>query len=685
MRKKSQILERSAEELAAGFAGLKTRAELAALLEVKVSLLTHVAYREKPPAYYRTWEIKKKSGGFRTIRAPHGSLYLLQAKLNQILQVVHVPKASTHGFVSGRSVATNAKPHVARRFVLNLDLKDFFPTINFGRVRGMFMAKPLNCSPDVATIIAHICCVDNGLAVGAPTSPVVANMVSLRMDAALLRLAVRYGCFYTRYADDITFSTNRPDFPPSLAFKLEDGSVTAGVELRAAIESNGFKVNDGKTRLQPFTGRQEVTGVVVNERLNVDRRFIRQIRAMLHAWNRFGLVACQKEMPNHYTKDRHPKAQPQFRDVLLGKIAYLGMIRGAHDSLHGRYRHQYRNLMAGKPINDGVAVQAAAARPPVDNSPVRILHLSDFHFQQTTAWDASPLLERLVTQVRDAVRPDIVVVTGDVAYSGKAEEYANAEEWFRSQLLPAARIENRDLFFVPGNHDADRKAVGSMVKALQAKLLYNPDDALIASVYADPQEADLLFARFRAYQKFVADMRGEPISLRPWWVQSVSKNGLNIRLAGICSAWLSFQDNEQSRLLIGTPQVLELNREQGDVNIALMHHPEFYFHEADAPAIKEIHNWAHLILRGHLHHESAFEQKDLVNHVVTLAAGCAYQGSKYPNGFQMLQVYGYDRKCQVTPYRWDPAKRRWHRSKDVFENMPDGVGEFQFGSNRRAP
>src|SRR5205814_3311637 len=119
-------------------------------------------------------------------------------------------------FIPARSILTNAKPHLRQKFVLNVDLKDFFPTINFGRVRGVLIAKPYCLLPHIATYIARICCRDNALPQGAPTSPIISNMICSRLDRQLLRLARQYRCVYTRYADDLTFSTSMPRFPGAL-------------------------------------------------------------------------------------------------------------------------------------------------------------------------------------------------------------------------------------------------------------------------------------------------------------------------------------------------------------------------------------------------------------------------------------------------------------------------------------
>lgn len=319
-------------------------------------------YGDRPESFYRTWSIKKRSGGQREIKAPRSTLYRLQKTLNHILQAAYEPRPAAHGFVTGRSVISNAERHVGRRFVLNLDLLNFFPSIHFGRVRGLFLAAPFGCSDEAATSLAQLCCTQGALPIGAPTSPVIANMICLRLDRELQRLARSTGCWYSRYADDLTFSTDRSTFPKPLAAVGAEGEISLGDPLTAVIESNGFQPNRDKTRLQTRGGRQEVTGLVVNERLNVDRRFIRRIRAMLHAWDRFGLDAAQTNMRKWYTKDRYPGAAPRFNDVLQGRIAYLEMVRGKKDPLVVRFRTQYRNLQEGRELHHGVLPVSSAVK-----------------------------------------------------------------------------------------------------------------------------------------------------------------------------------------------------------------------------------------------------------------------------------------------------------------------------------
>ncbi|MEA3408593.1 MAG: reverse transcriptase domain-containing protein [Chloroflexota bacterium] len=335
----SLSLTTSDDALVEGFFSLQTREDIAELLDVSNSKLVYHLYTVPHPERYAVFEIPKRSGGHREISAPATALKIIQRKLNQVLQQVYEPKASVHGFVAERSIVTNAEMHSRQRYVLNVDLKDFFPSINFGRVRGMFMAVPYNRPAEVATVLAQICCFDNQLPQGAPTSPVVSNMICAKMDSQLLRLAQRNRCVYTRYVDDMTFSTSLPSFPKKLARLGSSGQVEIGSELEGIIAENGFEINDRKVRLQTKYGRQEVTGLTVNEFPNVDRKFIRQIRAMLHAWKEFGLAAAEDEFFRRYDKKhRNPdKERPSFAHIVKGKIEFLGMVRGKDDSYYKNF------------------------------------------------------------------------------------------------------------------------------------------------------------------------------------------------------------------------------------------------------------------------------------------------------------------------------------------------------------
>ena len=339
-------LTKTADEQRELFLSLATGRDIADLLQIPYSKLTYHLYSPAKRVPYTLFLIKKRSGGVRQILASSPGLKNIQRRLNEVLQNVYTAKPSVHGFTIGRGIVSNATAHQGRRFVLNLDLKDFFPSINFGRVRGMFMARPYNLSATVATVLARICCYENMLPQGAPTSPVISNMICARMDSALQRLAKKAKCTYTRYADDITFSTSLANFPSALAFSRATETkeeLFLGGSLLRVIEANGFIVNPTKLRLKHRAFRQEVTGLTVNRFPNVQRKYLRQIRAMLHAWRKFGLEkAAEVHFARHYRKQREPSRElPNFSDVIRGRIEFVRAVRG-DDSV---YRQLYKEFL----------------------------------------------------------------------------------------------------------------------------------------------------------------------------------------------------------------------------------------------------------------------------------------------------------------------------------------------------
>ena len=268
----------------------RNRKELARLLGFKPSALTSIIYQTPLPDKYSTFHIPKKSGGSRTIKAPNPKLKKLQSHLAYLLyaclsEIEKERKASpvSYGFRKAGTIAANAKNHKRRRYVLNLDLKDFFPTFHFGRVRGFFLKdSAFQLEEQVATTIAQIACDGVALPQGSPCSPVISELVGQVLDMRLLRLAKKYGVRYSRYADDITFSTNQRDFPVALA--VQDAAAlsvwTLGHELVQEIEGAGFQINADKTRMHCRGSRQMVTGLVVNEKANIRSEYYRNARAM---------------------------------------------------------------------------------------------------------------------------------------------------------------------------------------------------------------------------------------------------------------------------------------------------------------------------------------------------------------------------------------------------------------------
>ncbi len=343
-------LDKSCDELREKFYRLKSARGLAALLEVPYGTLVYHLYVTSSEKRYFTFQISKKSGGERTISTPAKSLKIIQKKLNQVLRCVYQPKPSVHGFARNKSIVTNAKAHIGKRHVLNIDLKDFFPSINFGRVRGMFMAIPYGLNPEVATVLAQICCHNNYLPQGAPTSPIISNMICAKLDSQLQQLAKKYRCTYTRYADDITFSSTRDVFPEEIASILmidHSPKVILGKSLYLIIKENNFEINETKLRIQSEKEHQEVTGITVNQFPNLDRQYIRQIRAMLHAWSKFGIEAASSEFIEKYSSKKYQESlenEIYFKQVLRGRIEFLGMVRKKDDAIYIKFLSRFIEL-----------------------------------------------------------------------------------------------------------------------------------------------------------------------------------------------------------------------------------------------------------------------------------------------------------------------------------------------------
>ncbi|MBD9379434.1 retron Ec67 family RNA-directed DNA polymerase/endonuclease [Pseudoxanthomonas sp. PXM04] len=265
--------------------------DLALLLGFKAQTLGYIARGLRDPAKYTSFDIPKRSGGKRTIHAPVPKLKLVQRKLCNLLEecqkeiesTLGVEKRLAHGFKKHHSIFTNADVHRRQKYVLNFDLEDFFGTINFGRVRGFFIAnRHFKLNSDVAMLIAQLVCCNAKLPQGSPSSPIISNLIGNILDIRLAKLARANGCSYSRYADDITISTSLPDFPSAIASLVTGSHVwTLSSDVMNTISACGFKLNPKKTRLQYHHSRQDVTGIVVNRHVNVSSDYRRKLRAMV--------------------------------------------------------------------------------------------------------------------------------------------------------------------------------------------------------------------------------------------------------------------------------------------------------------------------------------------------------------------------------------------------------------------
>jgi len=246
------------------------------------------------------------------------------------------------GFIKGRGIKKNASFHVGKRLVLNVDIKDYFPSIHFGRIRGRLMTKPYSLSNDVATTIARLCTLDGVLPIGAPTSPILANMITASLDADLIAFSRNHGCFYSRYADDITFSTNRRSFPQSIIRRSEDAlaRLELGKDLNDIILNAGFSLQPSKIRLMDSSCRKEVCGVTCNERINVRRAHLREVRGAINAWKKYG----RKDAELVWREKYNWRQSISLEKSLRGKIEHIIHIRGQNDKTTAKLVEQFNSL-----------------------------------------------------------------------------------------------------------------------------------------------------------------------------------------------------------------------------------------------------------------------------------------------------------------------------------------------------
>lgn len=300
----------------------------------KRTLNYYLFHKEKS---YNHFQIPKKTGGYREIKAPDPFLKTLQRMLKLCFELVFQPGEAAHGFTFGKGIATNAQVHQNQRFVYNIDIKHFFPSSTFGRVYSILQLNPFILDKKAAYYITKLCCDQGCLPQGAPTSPILTNALCQRMDRRFMELARLGGFNYTRYADDITFSSNYPIFSDSMCNLIKE-----------IINEEGYVVNEKKERLQTKKGRQEVTGLTVNEKVNVNRTYIRNLRAMLHNWANKGYQKASADFARYYIQEkgfsRNKGMIPPFESVVSGKLEFLKMVRGEADPILSSFYNLYNKL-----------------------------------------------------------------------------------------------------------------------------------------------------------------------------------------------------------------------------------------------------------------------------------------------------------------------------------------------------
>ncbi len=314
------------------FKKLDTKADVAVLLGISVTELNAIYGRHRISSYYETFSIPKKNGGTRLISSPTRSLKYVLIKFSDILTELYnegnVNNKIAHGFVQHKSIITNAKAHFGHKYLLNLDLVDFFPSITFSRVRGLFM-KGLGVGYEAANIMAMLTCYNGCLPQGSPCSPIISNMICRNLDKSLNAFSKKHRIKITRYADDITVSSN-DSFTFSKVFNQEE----LASEFVDLIESNGFKINDEKTRVSYPSNKKEVTGLVINRKINVPRRFVRELRAILH---KTSFISDEEKKEN-------------FKKI-YGRVSYLRQIKSKDDPVFIKYALMFNEVYKGTFFN----------------------------------------------------------------------------------------------------------------------------------------------------------------------------------------------------------------------------------------------------------------------------------------------------------------------------------------------
>lgn len=316
------------------FNEIQSRNELADFLCIQRKTLTYVLFEAHVDSFYTAFEIPKKDGTSRHILAPSGTLKMIQQKLAAELWNYQsalwleqgISPNLSHAFEKGKGVITNATIHRNKRFIVCFDIKSYFESFHFGRVAGFFQAnRNFRLPREVAITIAQIACYDGHLPQGAPSSPIITNLICQILDIHLLKLAKKYKMDYTRYADDLTFSTNNKSFLECADQFIE--------ELKTEIHSSGFTLNEAKSRIMYRDSRQIVTGLIVNHKINVPRHYYKETRAMLHSLYTTGVFTISAE-----------KGTINQLEGRLSFIDHIEHYNNIHDS-SGK-RHDSHNLSA---------------------------------------------------------------------------------------------------------------------------------------------------------------------------------------------------------------------------------------------------------------------------------------------------------------------------------------------------
>ena len=252
--------------------------------------------------HYHKVSLPKQSGGYRTLSIPDAVLKSIQKQIAEVL-LIHMP-VSRHAkaYRFGSSTMRNAKPHVGKPIVLKLDILHFFDSIRYSTVKEKAFPAEIYAEP-LRILLTMLCYHRDVLPQGAPSSPAITNIILYEFDELVGRWCRERNIVYTRYCDDLTFSGN---FDPEEVIRF----------VRQSLRSMGFLLNEQKTRIQRSGQQQSVTGIVVNEKLNIPADYRRKLRQELYYCKKFGVS-------EHLRKTGLEVSEDTYRMQLLGKVNYV--------------------------------------------------------------------------------------------------------------------------------------------------------------------------------------------------------------------------------------------------------------------------------------------------------------------------------------------------------------------------
>lgn len=330
------------EKITSDFLSIKTYEDLIKIFKLNGKTLNYYISESVCNKSYTSFTIKKKNGGERIIEAPCKQLKYIQKTLATILQDIYIPKKSVHGYVKKHSIITNSEVHVNKRIVINIDIKDFFSSIHFGRVMGLFQKEPFNFSKEIAKMLARLVCYKGRLPQGAPSSPIISNFIARGLDNDLIKLTSQNKLLYTRYCDDITISSKSNKLFTNIL--TSEGKL--GKDIEEIFKKHSFIINPDKTSVKYQKNRQMVTGLVVNQKVNILNKKYRKTRNIFYYTWLHGIEAGA--IKNSFQKSDGSVDKIKFLKFLRGTVEYYKMVLGIYSSKYQLIANYYNEITTEK-------------------------------------------------------------------------------------------------------------------------------------------------------------------------------------------------------------------------------------------------------------------------------------------------------------------------------------------------